>query len=216
MSIGFYYPLFVAAVLVGMALSERGCPDPVLARRCYLVGILGGLLGARSWYALQYSDFSQQGMSLFGFGLGAGIAVTVYHYWQHGGWTPTEFPDAVAPGFALGVGVLRIGCFFRGCCFGKASELPWAVQYRPDQTAFVKQAAVGQLSLDAESSLPVHPVQLYESLFALAAFGILVWLPRSKVRLVRYELFMIWCLGYSIFRFFIEFVRGDSGPLTLV
>ncbi len=63
--------------------------------------------------------------------------------------------DVVAAGTALGYAIARVGCFLGGCCHGRPSAVPWAVQF-PGLSA------------------PVHPTQLYEAGLQLAAFFILV------------------------------------------
>lgn len=76
--------------------------------------------------------------------------------------------DLAAPAFALGLGLGRIGCFLSGCCFGKPSDLPWALRFPPHSFA-------GYVF-----DCPLHPTQLYESLFGFACFGLLIWLSRRK------------------------------------
>ena len=81
----------------------------------------------------------------------------------------------------------RVGCFFAGCCYGKESECIFAVKF-PD--------------------LPnrVHPTQLYEALFLFALFGVMSYLLLKKK--FRYNM-SIYLVSYGIFRFLIEFLRGD-------
>lgn len=63
--------------------------------------------------------------------------------------------DVVAAGTALGYAIARVGCFLGGCCHGRPSSVPWAVQF-------------------PGLSTPVHPTQLYEAGLQLAAFFILL------------------------------------------
>ncbi len=95
--------------------------------------------------------------------------------------------DVFAPGLALGIAIGRIGCFLNGCCYGTVSNLPWSIRIN------------GQL---------VHPTQIYESLFCFLLF-IFLWVIRSRVR-KEGDLFKIFLLIYSFFRFWIEFLRGDK------
>jgi phosphatidylglycerol:prolipoprotein diacylglycerol transferase len=41
----------------------------------------------------------------------------------------------------------RIGCFFNGCCFGSACELPWAVQFPFGSPPHIQQVEQGKLTL---------------------------------------------------------------------
>jgi phosphatidylglycerol:prolipoprotein diacylglycerol transferase len=53
------------------------------------------------------------------------------------------------------------------------------------------------------------PVQLYEAVFEGAAAVILVVLAKTRPQIRRY-LLMIYCASYAVFRFILEFWRGDE------
>jgi phosphatidylglycerol:prolipoprotein diacylglycerol transferase len=102
--------------------------------------------------------------------------------------------DAIAPGAALGHGIGRLGCFFAGCCYGRQCDLPIAIQFsHPDSLAPLH--------------VPLHPTQLYMVGANLLLFFILVFLQRRK----RFNgmIFLSYIILYSLFRFIIEFFRGD-------
>jgi prolipoprotein diacylglyceryl transferase len=94
--------------------------------------------------------------------------------------------DLFAPGLALGIGIGRLGCFFNGCCYGTPTALPWAVTFK---------------------DVPRHPTQIYESIFGFALFVVL-WRLRRQLA-TEGDLFRIFLLAYTFFRFWIEFIRGD-------
>jgi len=79
-----------------------------------------------------------------------------------------KLADLAAPAFALGLALGRIGCFLSGCCFGKPSDLPWAVRFPPHSFA-------GYVF-----DCPIHPTQLYESAFGLVSFLLLLFLSRRR------------------------------------
>lgn len=93
-----------------------------------------------------------------------------------------------APAVALGVGIGRMGCFLRGCCYGKATNLPWGV--------------------DFGDGVLRHPTQIYELIFMLGMF-IYLELIKDKVR-ESGKLFKILMISYFVFRFFIEFIRVEE------
>src|SRR3954452_10649393 len=62
--------------------------------------------------------------------------------------------DVFAPGIALGHVVGRMGCFFAGCCYGKPTDVPWAITFTNPYAA----ANVG-----TPLNIPLHPTQLYEA-----------------------------------------------------
>lgn len=212
----FVWPVaFGVAVLIGMWITERRSEDRSLARKTYLLGIWGGFLGARAWFSAQYGLWSA-GMSVWGFLFGAAIAVTLYRRLHFGRWQTGDFADAVTPAVLVASALMRVGCFLRGCCYGDVSNLPWAVSYGPSSPAYQAQLGQGLIHHLASSSLPVHPTQLYEALFGVVLAFLLT---RRAVRLPRHFLLLVAAASYAVFRFFLEFLRADSGgrhvgPLT--
>ena len=92
-----------------------------------------------------------------------------------------------APAIALGVAIGRIGCFLRGCCYGKATSMPWGV--------------------DFGDHILRHPTQIYESLFMFLLFCYLMWKRTKNPK--PGQLFKILGISYFTFRFLIEFLRVE-------
>ena len=107
--------------------------------------------------------------------------------------------DLCGPAIALGQAIGRIGCFMAGDDFGRPAHLPWAVTFTDPDAARIGGAPLG---------IPLHPVQLYESIVCLVLFGVLVRLSRRK----RFdgEVILAYTLLYAIARFVLEFFRGDA------
>lgn len=106
--------------------------------------------------------------------------------------------DLCAPAIAVGQGIGRIGCLMAGDDYGSPTNLPWAVTFTdPDA------AAIGGAPLN----VPLHPVQLYESLFCFALFAFLVRLARRKT--FDGQILIAYSIVYAVGRFLIEYVRGD-------
>ena len=82
----------------------------------------------------------------------------------------------------------RIGCFFAGCCYGKPTDSFLGVQF-------------------PYPMYKVHPTQLYEAAFLFALFAVMLILYIRKGFKHNLSLYL---LTYGIFRFLIEFVRGDE------
>ncbi len=94
----------------------------------------------------------------------------------------------------------RLGCFFGGCCYGKPSDSIFAVTF-PENS--LQHQQYGYIT-------PVLPTQLFESIFLLILFTIMIFFIK-KYRLVTY------LFSYGIYRFFLEFLRGDNrGKLSNV
>ena len=108
--------------------------------------------------------------------------------------------DAFAPGIALGHVIGRMGCFFAGCCFGRATSVPWAVTFT---NTYANENAGTPLNV------PIHPTQLYEAGAELAILGLLLRLER-RWRPFPGRTFWSYLLFYGVTRFIIEFYRGDA------
>jgi prolipoprotein diacylglyceryltransferase len=174
-------------------------------------GLVGGALLAKFGLAGRYildantptlMGFLQYGgRSLLGglAGAYAGVVLTkrLVGYRGHTG-------DLLVPGVALGIAIGRIGCHLAEVP-GTATSLPWGV------TA----PATGLLSacVTCRMGFAMHPSFLYESLFLLLA----AWLLYAPARHGTYplawmgegDLFKLFLLAYALFRFFVEFVRGN-------
>ena len=92
---------------------------------------IGGVLGAKIYYALLYRDWSLlfERFGLVWYGgliLGTLAVIWVARRRRLTGWAVT---DAAAPGLALGYGLGRIGCFLVGDDFGMPTDLPWGVAF---------------------------------------------------------------------------------------
>jgi len=120
-------------------------------------------------------------------------------------WTTA---DLFAPGIALGHAVGRLGCVMAGCCFGRPTNLPWAITF----TSVYATENVGT-PLD----VGLHPTQLYETGAELAILAALLATER-KARPFPGRTLWIYVLLYAVARFVIEFFRGDPrgmiGPLS--
>ncbi|MHB8281034.1 MAG: prolipoprotein diacylglyceryl transferase [Candidatus Humimicrobiaceae bacterium] len=103
--------------------------------------------------------------------------------------------DTLAPSLILSQGIGRIACLFSGDAYGKPTNLPWAITFSNP----LSMAPIG---------IPLHPTQLYEAIFDLIVFIILLKF-RSRIKM-NGGLFLLYAGLYSIGRFIIEFFRGDE------
>jgi len=108
--------------------------------------------------------------------------------------------------------VMRIGCLLVGCCYGTACDLPWAITYDANSPAFINQINKGLISASSLHSLPVHPSQVYDIIFYVLLFFLIIQL-RNKFK-ANHSLFYLLIVARFIERFFLEFVReGESNTL---
>ena len=102
-----------------------------------------------------------------------------------------------APAVALGMAVGRVGCLL--------TELPGT----PTGSSFgIVLSPESAGALGAPAGVALHPSFLYEIAFHLVAFALVV---RHRDRLAEPAgLFTLWLTAYALFRFLVEFVRGNE------
>jgi len=222
-SLPTYGALLAIAFLVGLWVVARQARreglDPVVITDLAVWALIGGLLGARILLVVvdwdHYRSNPRELWSLlrsggvFYGGLIGGIAVGVWYVVRHK-LSVWRVADVAAPAVVLGQAIGRLGCLAAGCCFGAATQVPWAVTFRDIQAA---------RELHTPVDTPLHPTQIYESMAAALVFAFLLWLaPRKRFH---GQVAAAYVILYSIARFAIEFFRGDrargfpfGGPLS--
>jgi phosphatidylglycerol---prolipoprotein diacylglyceryl transferase len=128
-----------------------------------------------------------------------GVVASIMFFWRHPRLPFWPSADLCAPAIALGQAIGRIGCLMAGDDYGRASSVPWAVVFTDPEAA-----RIGGVPLH----VPVHPVQLYESIVCLAIFVFLVRLGRRK----RFDgqVILAYTMLYAMARFVLEYFRGDA------
>ena len=212
--------LWILAALAGLAcaviVAGRDRLDP---REMYGAGVacmLFGFWGSRLLGMLYYGTdgrpwawlrFWSGGTAQYGAFLGGGAAMLLFLLLRR--LPVLRYFDAVAPAVALAVSIGRIGCFLNGDDFGKLSRLPWAVRFPAGTEAYADHLARGWIAAGAAWSLPVHPIQLYETVVWLGLAALLVsWRPsRPGMR------FACLAIAHGAGRFVEQFFRGDFQPV---
>ena len=168
-------------------------------------------VGTKVFYFLQFGFpkgldwWSSGGASFYGGLFGILTAWGLYYLLRP--YPLLLFLDSAAPPLAFGLFLGRIGCFLAGCNGGIPSNLPWALQFPRWTPVYYSQIQAGLIAKDADSVLPVHPTQLYESLFGLVAFAALLFLLRRKQW--HGQVFFTGMLWYAVYRFATEPLRSD-------
>jgi len=139
-------------------------------------------------------------------GVVAFLVVSRIMKFRHNAW------DTVAYALPAAVAVQSVGCFFYGCCYGTPSMLPWAVRYPVMSLAHYHQFESGLIKYGDTLSLPVHPVQLYQTAGALLVL-LLVFLLRRRWK-ARGSLLLSSVFFFSLIRFIIEFFRDPLSNRT--
>ena len=208
-----YGVLLAAAYLLGLQFAlvraRRLGLDPNRVMDLGIWVIISALVGAKLLLLLVEWDNYQFTLSeilslvrsagVFYGGLIVAVLVAMWYMWRHR-MPVWSVSDAFAPGIALGHVIGRLGCFFAGCCFGRPTDVPWAVVFHNDYAA---------RNVGTPLNVPLHPTQLYEAGAELLILGVLLLLER-RGRAFPGRTFWGYMLLYGISRFIIEFYRGDS------
>ena len=182
-------------LLAKQAKREGFSPDPWMDLVLWVA--VTGFLGGRIFYVVQFwDDYSgdllgvlriwEGGVVFYGGVISALLFLGVYCRAKRISFF--KVTDLLVPYAFLTHAFGRIGCFLNGCCYGKICELPWAVKY-----PFLE--------------FPVHPTQIYLSLFDLFGFIFLSWIYERRKYVG--ETTFAYFLTYGTGRFLIEFLRGD-------
>lgn len=212
-SIGTHDFFTIVGLLAGFALYYRALRrDRILGPQITLISIaavLGGALGARlitSWEILDDVTAANLPLtyvlthgpkSILG-GLAGGYLAIVLTKRVLGYRLSTGDYYAAAIPLALAIG--RVGCFLSELPLGTPTSLPWGMTVSPEAAAtFLRCPGCGG---------PMHPSMLYEIGFHLAAFALII--RRGPLLPVRGDTLKAYLLAYGVFRFSIEFIRGNE------
>jgi phosphatidylglycerol---prolipoprotein diacylglyceryl transferase len=224
LTIRWYGLLIASAVLIGVTLSQylakRRNVDPNLLGDLAIWLVIAAIPCARLYYVFfeweQYAQRPQDifaiwkgGIAIHGAILGGLLAALIFARLQKVSfWL---LADLVVPSLILGQAIGRWGNFFNSEAFGRPTDLPWKL-YIPPQ-----QRPPEYINFDY-----FHPTFLYESLWNLMVFAILMTLffrdLKRKPHLKVGTLVLVYMVAYSLGRFWIEGLRTDSlmiGPLRI-
>ncbi|MGK2904207.1 MAG: prolipoprotein diacylglyceryl transferase [Mycobacterium sp.] len=121
------------------------------------------------------------------------------------------FGDAVAPGIILAQAIGRVGNYFNQELFGRATTMPWGLEIYERRDAAGFRDSLNGVST-GELVAVVHPTFLYELVWNLLIFALLIWIDR-RYKLGHGKVFALYVAGYCLGRFWIELLRAD--PATL-
>ncbi|MGQ9625440.1 MAG: prolipoprotein diacylglyceryl transferase [Anaerolineae bacterium] len=212
-----------AAFITGLEAKRRG-EDPDHAWNVLLWCLLAGLVGARLYHVFSYPqgvgrnwDFYRQHpeaiLKIWEGGLGiygavAGGVLALYIYTQLNRLSFGRWLDCGAPGLILAQAIGRWGNFFNQELYGYPTDLPWGIYISP---------AYRLPGLEAYERF--HPTFLYESLWNLAGFALLMFVARRfSSYLLDGDVFCLYAIYYPLGRIWVEALRPDSwmvGPIRV-
>ena len=187
----------VAAFFVVYKKAPSRCIDQERVLDYALWIVPAGVIGARLYYVLfewdNYKDdlksilnIREGGLAIHGaLLLGIGVGIICLIVWKQ---KILDWVDLTFMGVVLGQAIGRWGNYFNSEAHGTATDLPWAIY------------------CDGEF---VHPTFLYESIRCLLVFFFLLWFDKKKAK-YRGQILCLYCILYSVERFFVEGLRTDS------
>ncbi|GAB2792954.1 prolipoprotein diacylglyceryl transferase [Streptomyces daliensis] len=169
-----------------------------------------GLVGGRLYHVItDYQLYFGEGRNWVdafkiwdgGLGIWGAIALGALGAWigcRSRGIPLPAYADAVAPGIALAQAIGRWGNWFNQELYGRATDLPWAVEidaaHRP---------------VDTPDLGTYHPTFLYESLWCVGVALLVIWADR-RFKLGHGRAFALYVAAYTVGRFWIEYMRVDD------
>ena len=181
-----YYLCAAAAGLLGAVLSSaalRKIRQGAWAFVLPMLIVVSALFGARllnfitypraytngfHWWTLSYRK-----LSLMGGLVGGAAVILLYCYFRK--VRLSLITDALVLPAAVGIIVLKLGCFLNGCCFGKPTDGPLGLIFPANESGY---GFINSLHIVKAKSPIVHPTQLYEIAGAAAAIAAAIVLPR--------------------------------------
>lgn len=194
---------FLSSIYLASELAKKqGIKSDVIFDLGIII-MMWGIIGARSLYVLiWFKDYIKDPIAIFKVwegGLvfyGGFIVAFLAALW----WTQRKkidffmLADITAPFIALGHSIARIGCFYAGCCYGRASACH-------NHFCGVVFPALGD-------NIARYPTQLYESFANFLNFLILIiFFKKFKNR--NGDVIFLYFLNYGIIRIIMELFRGD-------
>ena len=212
----YWYGLIIAlGMVLCVALALRHAKENKFSQDLIydiiLVALPSALIGARLYYVIcewdYYSkDFSKifdtRGGGLAVYGGIAGAFIGAFIMLRLRKIPYSTCADYCIPYIPLGQAIGRWGNFFNQEAFGTTTKLPWGMT--SETVRRYLQANCPNLNPNS----PVHPTFLYESVWDLIMFFILLKVRKHSKR--PFETTCVYMIGYGFVRFLIEGLRTDS------
>ena len=223
-SIAMYGIIIAIAVLAGLYIAtyiaKKTGQNDDLYWGFAIFEIIFGFAGARIYFVICSWDYykdnfwsvfnlRQGGIAIYGGVIAAFI--TLFIYCKVKKLNPFVLGDTAIPALILGQAIGRWGNFFNREVFGQFSDnflamrLPVAAVRRVDISA---DLAAHMAELGVSDYIQVHPTFLYESVWNLLVFALLMFMIKRKA--FHGELCLIYFAGYGVGRFWIEGIRTDQ------
>ncbi len=199
------FGIVVAVRLADRRATRVGFP-PSTVQAVAMPIVVGGIVGARIYHLFTGYDWNRDGiggtfqiwnggLSIWGAVFGGALAT----WWATRGkrYDRVLLFDAIAPAVAIGQAIGRFGNWFNQELFGRPTTLPWALKID------IAHRPLNYLQVET-----FHPVFLYESLWLIFSYLVIMRLERRD-RLGRGQSVALYAALYTFERFWMELLRVD-------
>jgi phosphatidylglycerol:prolipoprotein diacylglycerol transferase len=205
----------IGQIITQREMERRGQNSEVVGDMTF-AAVIGGLLGAKIYYAILMHDasslLSRAGFVFWGGLIGGIIAVTGVVIWKKLGVARVSDSVAVALPAAYSIG--RTGCWAVGDDYGRPWSGPLSVMFpqgAPPSTVGNMTSMFGVKfpeGMSPQEVVAVHPTQIYEVVMGAIMFFIVLALRKHKH--AEGWLFGVYCFLAGLERFIVEFFRAKD------
>lgn len=221
----YWYGIFIGlGVILGVLLAlheaKRTGQNPDTYLDFIIYAMIIAIIGARLYYVIFSWDFYSQhpekifairegGLAIYGGIIGGVLTAIVYsHLKKKSFWV---MADTMAPSLILGQMLGRWGNFFNKEAFGGFTDNLFAMRYQLSQVCasdVTPDILQNLVTVNGVDYIQVHPTFLYESMWSLCVFIILLILQRKKK--FDGQVCATYFFGYALGRVWIEGLRTDQ------
>lgn len=219
--VALYGVVIAIGVLAGISaaahVAKKTGQDPEMYWDFAIYAVIFSIIGARIYYVIFSWDYYKDnllgifniregGLAIYGGVIAAFTTVFVYSKIKKlNGFTVA---DTGVVGLILGQAIGRWGNFFNREVFGEYTENIFAMRLPVDM---VRRSDISEsiaAHMDGVNYIQVHPTFLYECLWNLGVFVLLIlWWKHKKFE---GEVALLYLGGYGLGRFWIEGIRTDQ------
>lgn len=208
----------IAGILTAARLAKRTGLDPDVIWDFAIYAVIFSIIGARIYYVVFAWDFYKDnllgifnirkgGLAIYGGVIAAFITLFIYSKLKKK--NPFHIGDVCVPGLILGQAVGRWGNFMNREVFGEYYDGLFSMQL-PVEAVRARDISenIAAHMPEGANYIQVHPTFLYESVWCLVVFALMLLYMKHKK--FNGEICLLYFAGYGLGRFFIEGIRTDT------